>query len=58
MFETPKGGGSSYPARLLSSGATKNETAAQCKDVLFAGTDSTGNNLAFICWNLVANPEM
>lgn len=58
MVEGTKEGGSSYPSRLLSSGATRHETAAQCKDVLFAGTDSTGNNLAFICWSLVAKPEM
>ena len=58
MAETMKGGGSSYLAQLLSSSATKIETAAQCKDVLFAGTASTGNKFAFICWNLVANPEM
>ncbi len=31
MVETTKGGGSSYPARLSSSGAAKNETAARVK---------------------------
>ncbi|KAL9114770.1 MAG: hypothetical protein Q9227_001449 [Pyrenula ochraceoflavens] len=41
-----------YPGRLLSAGIPRSETCAQCKDLIFAGTDSTGMNLATICWML------
>lgn len=46
----------SYPARLLQAGFTPSETRAQCKDLIFAGTDSTGMNLATILFLLVRNP--
>jgi cytochrome P450 len=46
----------SYPARLLQAGLTVSETRAQCKDLMFAGTDSTGMNLATILFHLVRNP--
>lgn len=46
-----------YQARLLRAGITPHETAAQCKDLIFAGTDSTGMNLATICFQLVKHPE-
>lgn len=46
----------SYPSRLLSAGFTPSETRAQCKDLIFAGTDSTGMNLATICHELAKNP--
>ncbi|EXJ93954.1 hypothetical protein A1O1_02347 [Capronia coronata CBS 617.96] len=47
----------SYPARLLQAGFTAAETRAQCKDLMFAGTDSTGMNLATILHRLALNPE-
>ncbi|EXJ69943.1 uncharacterized protein A1O5_07016 [Cladophialophora psammophila CBS 110553] len=47
----------SYPARLLQAGFTPSETRAQCKDLIFAGTDSTGMNLATILFMLVRRPE-
>jgi cytochrome P450 len=47
-----------YPGRLLRAGFSPSETRAQCKDLIFAGTDSTGMNLASICWYLVRNPCM
>jgi hypothetical protein len=47
-----------YPGRLLRAGFSPSETRAQCKDLIFAGTDSTGMNLASICWYLVRNPGM
>ena len=50
--------GTSYPSRLLANGTPREETVAQCKDVVFAGTDSTGNNLAILCWYLCKNPDM
>ncbi|KIW46026.1 uncharacterized protein PV06_01719 [Exophiala oligosperma] len=47
----------SYPARLLQAGLTISETRAQCKDLIFAGTDSTGMNMATILFNLTRQPE-
>ncbi|KIW29214.1 uncharacterized protein PV07_05041 [Cladophialophora immunda] len=47
----------SYPARLLQAGFTPSETRAQCKDLIFAGTDSTGMNLATILFLLARHGE-
>lgn len=47
----------SYEGRLLSKGITRDEAVAQCKDVLFAGTDSSGNTLAQLLWYLSRNPD-
>jgi cytochrome P450 len=47
----------SYPARMLQAGFTVSEVHAQCKDLIFAGTDSTGMNLATILFHLVRNPQ-
>jgi cytochrome P450 len=46
-----------YPGRLLELGLDKSEVKVQCKDLIFAGTDSTGMNLATICRQLALNPE-
>lgn len=46
-----------YPGRLLDRGISKSETIAQCKDVIFAGTDANGLNLATICWYLSWHSE-
>ncbi|KAH7072517.1 cytochrome P450 [Paraphoma chrysanthemicola] len=46
-----------YPGRLLAAGMSDSETKAQCKDLVFAGTDSTGMNLATIIRNLTIYPE-
>lgn len=46
-----------YAARLLEAGISASETRAQCKDLIFAGTDSTGMNLATICFMLAKHPE-
>lgn len=46
-----------YPGRLMAVGISKPEIEAQCKDLLFAGTDSTGMNLATVIRGLVMNPE-
>lgn len=48
----------SYPARLLGVGLSREQVVAECKDAVFAGTDSTGNNLATILWHLAAQPEI
>jgi cytochrome P450 len=46
-----------YQGRLLKAGISRQETIVQCKDLMFAGTDSTGMNLASICFHLTQNPE-
>ncbi|RDW77199.1 hypothetical protein BP6252_05252 [Coleophoma cylindrospora] len=53
---TPQGS-QNYPGRLLAAGLDKSEVKSQCKDLLFAGTDSTGMNLATICRNLAMYPD-
>ena len=50
-------GGSDFPSRLLSNGISRDEVRAQCKDLMFAGTDSTGMNLATIFRMLALHPE-
>lgn len=50
-------GSGSYPSRLLDSGISKSETMVQCKDLVFAGTDSSGMNTATICWLLASHPD-
>ena len=46
-----------YPGRLLAAGLSDSEVKAQCKDLVFAGTDSTGMNLATIMLNLAFYTE-
>lgn len=46
-----------YPARLLELGTSPSEVKAQCKDLIFAGTDSSGMNMATLCRQLVLNPD-
>ncbi|KAF2626375.1 cytochrome P450 [Macroventuria anomochaeta] len=46
-----------YPGRLMAAGISNSEVEAQCKDLIFAGTDSTGMNLAIIIRSLVMHPE-
>lgn len=48
---TPEGA-QSYPGRLMTLGLERSEVKSQCKDLIFAGTDSTGMNLATICRQL------
>ncbi|RFU28153.1 hypothetical protein B7463_g8180, partial [Scytalidium lignicola] len=47
----------SYAGRLTSLELDPTEVRAQCKDLIFAGTDSTGMNLATICRQLVLHPD-
>ncbi|KAH8779164.1 cytochrome P450 4A10 [Hyaloscypha sp. PMI_1271] len=56
VSSTPKGA-TSYPGRLMAIGLERSEVKAQCKDLIFAGTDSTGMNLATICRQLALNPD-
>lgn len=46
-----------FPGRLLAAGIRDSEVRAQCKDLVFAGTDSTGMNLATIIRCLALYPE-
>jgi hypothetical protein len=56
MDQTDKGY-SNYPGRLMELGLQRTEIIAQCKDLIFAGTDSSGMNLATICRYLALYPE-
>lgn len=47
-----------YQGRLLKAGASRAEISAQCKDLIFAGTDSTGTTLSTICWHLIREPKV
>ena len=50
--------GLSFPGRLLSHKMSREETVTQCKDAVFAGTETTGINLAFMLWSLAAHPKV
>lgn len=50
-------GSTNYPGRLMDLGLERTEIKSQCKDLIFAGTDSTGMNLASICRFLSLNPQ-
>jgi cytochrome P450 len=55
---TPAKGALNYPGRLMELGILEEtEVKAQCKDLLFAGTDSSGMNLATIFRQLALHPE-
>ncbi|KAI3399976.1 hypothetical protein diail_5132 [Diaporthe ilicicola] len=47
-----------YQARMLRAGLSKEEVAAQLKDLMFAGTDSSGMNLSTFCWQLAKHPKI
>lgn len=47
-----------YQGRLKKAGLSNHENKAQCKDLMFAGTDSTGMNLATIMYNLAKHPDV
>lgn len=47
-----------YQARMLKAGLNKDEVAAQCMDLMFAGTDSSGMNLSTFCWQLAKHAEV
>ncbi|KAJ5193702.1 Cytochrome P450 [Penicillium cf. griseofulvum] len=48
---------STYQSRLLEAGVSPEETAAQCKAVIFAGADSTAVMLATILFHLIHNKK-
>ncbi|KAG9570590.1 cytochrome P450 oxidoreductase, partial [Aureobasidium melanogenum] len=58
VVEEAHAGDGSFPGCMLQAGLTPEEVAAQCKDLLFAGTDTSGMNLATLCWQLARNPDV
>lgn len=52
----PKSG--SYQSRLLEREISEESSQIELKDVCFAGTDSTGMNMATIMWNLAKHPDV
>lgn len=57
-LKSEKGHGTTYQCKLLEAGFSMSEVKAQCKDLMFAGTDSTGMNLATIVFMLAKHPEV
>lgn len=47
-----------YQGRMLQAGIVRDEVIGQCKDLIFAGTDSTGTNLSTAIFQLAQNPKM
>jgi hypothetical protein len=58
FVEQTSKGSQNYPGRLMELGLRRTEIVSQCKDLVFAGTDSSGMNMATIFRNLALNPEM
>ncbi|ETS82671.1 hypothetical protein PFICI_04547 [Pestalotiopsis fici W106-1] len=48
----------SYPGRLLLAGFSPSEVHAQCKDIIFAATDTIGMNLGTLCFMLAKHPDV
>jgi cytochrome P450 len=57
LYDSTSKGAQNYPGRLMSAGLVRTEVKSQCKDLIFAGTDSTGMNLATICRQLALHPD-
>ncbi|KAK4159539.1 cytochrome P450 4A10 [Cladorrhinum sp. PSN259] len=57
LVSSPKTKSSSFQGRLLSQGFSSLETAAECKDSIFAGGYFIGVVVARIFWLLVQNPD-
>lgn len=47
-----------YPMRLLKAGFSRSEARAQCKDIIYAATDTIGMNLATVCFMLAKYPQV
>jgi hypothetical protein len=58
LVEASEKSDATYQQRLANVGISKHEVEIQCKDLIFAGTDSTGMNLSAICWHLAKQPDM
>jgi cytochrome P450 len=48
---------SNFPSRLLLAGFSRSETIAQCKDIIYAATDTIGMNLSVLIFMLAKHPE-
>jgi cytochrome P450 len=48
---------SNYPSRLLMAGFSRSETIAQCKDIIYAATDTIGMNLSTLIFMLAKHPQ-
>lgn len=57
LVNTTSNEAQNYPGRLMRLGLVTSEVKSQCKDLMFAGTDSSGMNLATICRELAKNPD-
>lgn len=57
LIERTPPGAQNYPGRLIPLGIARTEVKAQCKDLIFAGTDSTGMNFATLCRQMALNPD-
>ena len=53
-----KPGSETYHGCMLLGDVCQEEVVAECKDLLFAGTDSTGMNLSTWCWQMAKNPKL
>ncbi|KAK5693535.1 hypothetical protein LTR97_010104 [Elasticomyces elasticus] len=58
LVQGEQGDASLYQARLLKAGISAHEVEVQCKDLIFAGTDSTGTTLATMIWHLAKRPDI
>ncbi|EFX01545.1 benzoate 4-monooxygenase cytochrome p450 [Grosmannia clavigera kw1407] len=58
LVETAVPGSGSYASRLLAAGTKTRQVQAECKDVCFAGTDSSGMNMAMMLWQLSRHPDV
>ncbi len=56
LVKTASTGSGSYPSRLLERAIPRDQVQVELKDLCFAGTDSTGMNMAMILWYLCNNP--
>jgi hypothetical protein len=54
--QTPKGS-QNCPDRLIEFRLHRNEVKSECRDIVFAGTDSAGMSLATLCRYLVLGPQ-
>ncbi|KAI1099866.1 cytochrome P450 [Jackrogersella minutella] len=57
LVKTASLGSGSYASRLLERAVTRDQVQVELKDLCFAGTDSTGMNMAMILWHLCKSPD-
>lgn len=56
LVKTASAGSGSYTSRLLERAIPGDQVQVELKDLCFAGTDSTGMNMAMILWYLCKSP--